>query len=165
MGAGFTAKCKKCGFLFDVFYGVGFLYPETYTEAIEEAKNGKYGEEIKSFLEIHSDAAINAERVVMQCEECKNLEIGDDLSVFLPKNKDSDGEKEKLIWSIAFPAEGYKFVAPWELKENYIKMIEYSHKCSKCSGNMKIIPEEELNSLCCPKCGGEMEDVGRIYWD
>lgn len=166
MGRGFIGECPDCDFKIFANYGAGFLYPQVYSDTIENIKNGELGEEIKAFFEEHGDAAIDAGSTVLLCEECGNIEVGDDLTVYLPvEGKMKDEERGR--WSVAFPAEGYKFVTPWDLREKgqYKKIMEYSHKCSKCQGNMKIISEKEFKKLKCPKCHKKLKVDGDVLWD
>ena len=167
MGQGFSIECNKCGFSFDASFGIGFMFPMESEEMIEKGRSGELGEEVKTFLENNKCGAIDVKRVVLRCEECGNLEIGHDLSMYVPDDDKYDPDsEEKGIWSIAVLAEGMKYVSPMDLEEHYKKILDYPHKCSKCSGKMKIIKEEEFDKIPCPECDGTMNQTdGHFYWD
>ena len=97
---------------------------------------------------------------------CMGLAMGPAFGLF-DSGRGEKEDEERGRWSVAFPAEGYKFVTPWDLREKgqYRKIMEYSHKCSKCKGNMKIIPEKEFKKLKCPKCHKKLKVDGDVLWD
>lgn len=165
MGVGINIKCNDCNIEYSVNLGVGFLFPVVYAETLEKAKSGELGEELKAFFAEHKDGAINADDVALYCETCGNMETGQDLSCYVPVEGYDPSSKEKLRWSVSFPAEGMDYVAPNDLEEKYRKVIEYPHKCGKCSGNMRIVDEEEFWHFKCPKCKKEMERLPNDFWD
>ncbi len=165
MGQGFTAECRTCGCKINLMYGVGFMYPEWYSKTLKRIKAGKLGKEIKGFFKNHNDAVVSVERVILKCDSCGNLDIGDDLSVYLPNYEKAGDDIKKELSSGSFPLKEHAYSTPQELKEYYRKVMDYPHKCSKCKGGMRILNKEELEHLQCPECGGEMEDVGKVFWD
>jgi len=167
MGQGFSIKCKKCGFTFDANFGVGFMFPVVYEEMIEKGRSGELGEEVKSFLEDNKYGTLDVENIVLRCTECGNLETGYDLSMYVPYNDEYVPDSEKKVrWSVAFPAEGMKYVSPVDLKEHYKKVIDYPHKCSNCSGKMMLIKKEDFDKIPCPECDGIMNQTDEcFFWD
>lgn len=149
MGRGYTSKCEICGYEFSGTYGIGFLFPQQYEELVEKAKSGELGNEIQSFFEENEDGAIDAEYVTLCCEDCGNLEIGYDLSMWLPKEKN----------------EPVGYVMRIDLEDNYKKVMDYPHICSKCSGKMKVIHQKDHKKLKCPKCKKIMKEDKMLLWD
>ena len=52
MGYGKIFRCKKCGYVYEMFTGIGMAYPMVYEETMETARNGELGETLKSFVQI-----------------------------------------------------------------------------------------------------------------
>ena len=50
MGYGKIFRCKKCGYVYEMFTGIGMAYPMVYEETMEAARNGELGETLKSFV-------------------------------------------------------------------------------------------------------------------
>lgn len=165
MGKGFMSECMKCHLTFEGYYGAGLLYPQKYEEIMEDIKSGKLGEEIKKIFEEHPDAAFDASTTVLLCEECGFIETGDNLSVYLTINEEAESNEQSERWSVAFEAKDFKLILPWDFKDNYRKIYDYPHRCSRCSGKMEIVREEEYECLHCPDCKEKMKVVDFFRWD
>ena len=151
MGQGFDYRCCKCGYEFSALLGVGYAYPLTYKETMQEAREGKLGEDIKKFLEGNPQGAIDPKNVVAQCKICGEYEQVQDLSMYIPK----ETKGEKLNKDIDFVVDF----------KDYKLEKKYDHKCSTCGGKMKILRGKALDSLTCPRCKSEMERVEGFLWD
>ena len=147
-------KKHEKGFLL----GTGMLFPRLYTHTIKKIKKGKYGEEMKKFLEENPKGAINCNSEIVRCPKCGKLEEVLNLSMYVPRknNKDTDNS----------------YVSPWELRGKYKKVKEYKHICPKCSTVMKKVKIKYnefgeitgVEKLKCPKCDGVAEWDGEIGW-
>lgn len=154
MSDGYTIRCRKCGYEFTAFLGIGMLFPVVYEETVSKIRKGKYGKEYKQFFEEHPNAAVNCENEAAVCTGCGRFECVKNLSLYLPKD-----ENKKT-------GQGYKMAC--DLEEDYVKCMEYEHKCSVCRSPMKFIDllEEMRNGkVSCPECGDEMELSGSLNWD
>lgn len=168
MGKILYLKCNKDEIHQQSFFvGIGMMFPEVYADIIKKIKKGKYGKEIKKFLEENPQGAINCESEIAYCPECGNLKEVVNLSMYIQKNNNEKTDKS--------------YVMSWELKEKYKKVKEYKHICSKCSSEMKIIKvkedkygilKEDKNGnliknmeIKCPKCDGLMEITDGGCWD
>ena len=165
MGNGLWYKCPKCGFEFIASFGVGYMFPMEYAEAVHQAKAGELGEEIQNFFNEHTDGAIDAEHVVLCCEDCGHFREGMDLTMYIPNEKKPE-KPEHGRWSVSCPFEGAHYVSWSDLEEYYTKYAEYPHICDKCGGRMKIMHEGDDMNLLCPKCRTPLEQSGiYIKWD
>ena len=144
----------------EFFIGIGMLFPEQYDKIIKQIKKGKYGKEIKKFLEENPDGAINCNTEIAQCPKCGKLKEVPNLSMYVPKDNNEKADKS--------------YVMSWELKEKYKKVKEYKHVCPKCSSEMKIIKIEydeygdivKIGKIKCPECDGSVEWNGDCgCWD
>ena len=158
MGQGFGVKCNKCGYGFDACLGIGMLFPVVYEENVKKMKSGELGSEAKEFFEKYPNGVINSEQVVAKCKDCGNYDVVDDLTMYMPKE------------GVNVPDEvGYIFEE--DIKDSYVKYMDYPHKCSKCGGSSKVYKSFEKKAskgeLKCPKCDGMMGiNVERlIMWD
>ena len=163
MGQGYEFKCK-CGYSFNPFLGVGFLFPKVYQKRKDSAQKGEYGRELKEFFSEHPEGAIDAAMVVVKCQKCGDYSCVPNLSMYLPKTKE---KRQKGRWSVAMPFEGDDYVAPWELSESYTLFAKYQHTCKSCGGDMDIVPEDDLekNGIVCPRCGKSVSSEETIMWD
>ena len=164
MGDGYILQCKKCGYEQYIHLGVGFSFYRVYQETVNAAKNGKYGETLRTFLEEHPDGILNCSNVLLQCTECGHFETGLDLSMYIPKRD-------------IMTEEGRSYVIPW-LLEDYELIGHYDHRCRKCGAGMKTVSEEATGTddsrygnkagetgIACPRCGKPLWKAGRIMWD
>lgn len=175
MGQGYSLGCKECGYSFSANLGVGFGFPRVYEAVMKDARNGKLGKTVQSFLMEHPDGALDCDQVLLQCNDCGALGRGMDLSMYIPT--DTAEPRQKGIWSTAFSGEGYVYVAPWDLQESYSLYARYDHTCKKCKGNMKVIKQKDLelqesrspdhitSNILCPKCKTPLSFEGMIMWD
>lgn len=169
MGRGYGCTCSKCGFHIECNFGVGFLFPKVYAETIDKAKNGEFGTKYQSFFLENKDVALDCENVMLQCKDCGQYDEGMDLSAYMKKPEYQI--KKAGIWSASFPFEGASYETDRELKEGYIKKMDFPHKCKKCKGAMRIISGEEFNmfldnqEITCPKCKIPLELTDIISWD
>ena len=162
MGRGYKKTCKKCGFSFSCYEGAGFLFPRIYKETVEKSLSGELGKDIKGFLEVHPDGAIDVETVALCCEKCGNLKSGKNLAMYLPKINNPT-KRNDTQWSVAFPAPADKYVMRSDLNQYYEKFADYPHICEKCNGKMRIVKSNE--TLMCPKCNEPLEISEEFNWD
>ena len=162
MGKGYTKTCKKCGYSFTCYEGVGFLFPKVYAETVEKAKAGKLGKVMKSFFEEHPDGAINAENVALCCDNCGNIKRGKDPTMYIPKGKVPKRPKNQR-WCVAFPNPPQDYVMSSELDKYYEKYADYRHRCGKCKCKMHVVKDEE--TLLCPNCRKPFEISEVLRWD
>ena len=164
MGLGYSYKCSKCKKKYEVFMGIGMLYPQVYEETVTKVKNGKLGKEWKNLFEKTDNVAIDVEDHVYCCPECKAWKKEKGLSLYVPANKYAL-EDVKSGLPIFYGEDSIP--AMMGEKPDYSLLKEYEHKCKKCGTKMHEASEEELMSLPCPKCGGEPDPgkIGLINWD
>jgi len=169
MGKVYKLYCDNCGYELEATLGVGFLFPRVYKETLDEARDGKLGDRIQTFLREHPDGAIDCSLVLAQCIYCGQYETVHDLTMYLPKKKLPTKDPNQR-WSIAMPFCGADYVAPWDLREYYKAFATYPHTCKHCGGDMKLIPEKTFerrrHSLKCPNCRSKLnEGLDVILWD
>ena len=171
MGVGYDIYCDKCGYgLAHVLFGVGMLFPSTYSETMDDAHSGKLGEKIQTFLLEHPDGALDCSLVLAQCIYCGQCENVLDLTMYLPKNN-APAKNPNQRWSVAMPFDGADYVAPWDLKRHYKAFAAYPHKCKSCGGDMKLFSEEYFErhrhlKCRCPNCRGKLVlGSNLIMWD
>lgn len=158
MGQGLSVKCNKCGYDFDAWLGIGMLFPNLYKENVKKMKRGEFGTEAKIFFEKYPNGVINSEQAVSKCTKCGNYDVVDDFTMYMPK----DG--------VTVPDE-VAYILAEEIKESYVKYMDYPHKCSKCGGRSKVYKSFEKKAykgeLKCPKCDGFMmiNPAQMIMWD
>jgi len=175
MGRGYELVCRKCRYLFEVYFGVGFNFPLVYQKTINAAKEGKLGRDLQDFLSEHPDGALDCELVMLQCTSCDRLECDKDLSMYIPADEPVTHEG---IWSVAQPLEDVPYIAPWDLQEYYRLMKPFEHICEKCGNRMRVIKEKDLApmnqetgksraaaNVNCPKCHKPMTIGGYSMWD
>ena len=166
MGYGKIFRCKKCGYVYEMFTGIGMAYPMVYEETMETARNGELGETLKSFVIEHSDCALDISRAPYVCEKCGLYSNADRLDAYLPKPSTKVDEKETQIWSIAFSGKGYQYVTPHEIETKYDLALEYQHYCQNCGGKLRELTDDELDKgLECPQCCSRMEEIDEVHWD
>ncbi len=167
MGKGFSYKCGNCGKEYQAFYGIGFLFPQTYEKIMKKAKTGKYGQEWKELSRSKEYVVIDAEDHVYVCGKCNHWSVEPGLSLYEPKDVDTLREKpygEKTVeeWGEV------PYVMASDLQEDYQLLKRRVHKCSKCGSVMHKATKVDLLQLRCPHCGGEPEgDMpdNAIMWD
>ena len=182
MGEGRGYICEKCGYQFKASWGNGFLFPMLYAEIKEKMLSGELGMEAKAFLEEYPDGAFDAERTLAQCNECGQYETVIDLTMYTPKKGYIKKINPDQIWSTAAPFRGADYVSWYDLRKNYTEFKKYPHECSKCKGQMRLIPlhiynveaktfietqkmNEEVEHLKCPICGEVMSICSFCNWD
>ena len=165
MGKGYCFTCKKCGCEYQVFSGVGFLFPDFYRDEIVKIANGEFGSELEEAYEKTRWAVINADHVVYVCNSCKHWSLEIDHTLYAPNDpekiaKKKYGEKTVEGW-------GYvPYVFSSELKEDYHVIRRHYQKCEYCRRRMHKATKEETRFLPCPECGEINEEGGSaIYWD
>ena len=151
MGEVYKLYCDNCGYELEATLGVGFLFPRVYKETLDEARDGKLGDKIQTFLREHPDGAIDCSLVLAQCIYCGQYETVHDLTMYLPKKN--------------APAN----ILPWELRKYCKAFAAYPHTCKHCGGDMKLISERtfvrRMSNLKCPKCRSKFDEPSIIMWD
>ena len=146
MGNGYDYKCRKCHHRYQIFTGIGRLYPKTLEKTVSAIKAGAFGAEWKEAYEKTPGAAIYASNEVFICEDCRKWKEEVDVSIYAPDDPKSRSE-------MLFPTDGFHVVK------------EYRPVCPKCGGLMRKASKEELMNLPCPKCGTENGMDNFIMWD
>ena len=166
MGDGRVFRCKSCGYEYEMWTGVGMAYPRTYKEAMEDAKEGRYGNELKTFIEEHPDCAIDITLAPYVCENCGQYSSAERMDAFVPKDGAANGEDNSQIWSTAFSGAGYNYVTPSEIIENYTLSLKHRHRCECCGGDLRELSEKEIKKgLACPRCHSLLVEEDMILWD
>lgn len=165
MGMGYVLKCSNdcCEYERMLFAGVGIGFPETYNELMKDAKAGKISEAHTEFLKENPEGALNAEVRIYQCSKCGHIYTDYDLSMYV-RREDYGEIPPKGRWSVAFPAEGVQYVAPYELSEFYRLYKEFPHHCPDCGGKAVVLDVVDQVSEKCPECGSELT-VDTLLWD
>ena len=164
MGNGVGFRCGKCGYGFTAYLGVGFDFPEVYRETVSAVQEGEYGQEWKELFERTPGAAVDANRELYVCSACGGYREDLNLTLYGPKDpgvsKVHDGR-----FSVANPAEGAEYVAPWELGDEYRVVKVYRHMCA-CGNRMHRLRVDDR--LKCPWCRDgwmEFDPSGDMNWD
>jgi len=148
MGYAHTYKCRDCRRSGEIYLSVGMMYPNQCEEAKNAAINGKMGKAWQKFVTAHPDGVFDCENVVFACT-CGRWRNG-----------------PKMDYYVQIP--GAETFAPYYTGDvNYRGKVRRSqHKCPACRKDMRVLAEEELVSLTCPVCKGELEfQFGAIMWD
>lgn len=149
MGSGYSCKCANCSYQTNLFLGIGLGYGVLQGKIEQEALMGKYGTELKDFLQENKNGSINPERVAKICEVCGHIEETYDLSIYLPK---TDTEDKK-----------------WITRSSHIVFKKFSHKCSICGGAAYTVNEKDMDKgiieLHCPDCKSKLDYAGFFDWD
>lgn len=165
MGKGYGFKCKKCRKEFEIFLGVGMMFPDVYKSTIQEIYDGKYGEEWKILADSHEYAAIDCAYTLYKCD-CGHWEISMPLDLYEPKNKEFIRKKQYGIKNVE--EWGYvPYVMSHNLATNYNLIKKYPHRCPECGNEMKKTNITDLTEIRCPRCGNPnaTESCKRINWD
>lgn len=80
----YSVYCQKCGYRNYLNHGYGFLYEETYSEAMKDGKEGKLGEEIKNFLLMNPEGILDVEFRIAQCQKCGEYASVKALDMYVP---------------------------------------------------------------------------------
>ena len=165
MGQGSGYRCPKCGYRLDAMLGAGFAYPHVYEETVAKMKSGELGEEAKQFFVDHPDGAVNAENELAVCKECGRYDTVPALKLYVPK--EGYVHRPAGRWSVAVPAKGVSFVAPWDLEDHYVKVGQLKQHCQSCGGTLKILSERTIarKGLTCPCCGERLVEEEQMFWD
>lgn len=163
MGVGRLYKCPNCGYELQADLGIGIMFPSVHKEFMRKAKEGKLGEDFKNLADRYSNGALDVENVLAKCTVCGNYETVPDLSFYKRKIELMPNDSGK--WRSSAENENKQYAVPWDLSENYEKVKQYLHRCSKCDGKMEILVEEELNHLVCPECKTELKIIEMSIWD
>ena len=163
MGRSFT--CSKCGKDYDVFWGIGFRFPQAYKELLEDIKDGKYGQEWKDLVLRGEHVAVDAEDDVYLCRKCGHWVAEPNLSLYVPNDPEAKMKKDETK-----EEEAPSYVTSYELKEDYHLLKRRLHRCTECGGIMHRATAAEISRLRCPYCGGVPEEndnqnQGMILWD
>ena len=163
MGVGRYYQCPKCGYELQADLGIGIMFPSVFKDFMMKAKKGELGKEFKDLADRYSNGALDVESVLAKCTVCGNYETVPDLTFYKRKIEPIPNDYGK--WLSSVEEENGKYVVPWDLSENYEKVKQYLHRCSKCDGKMEILGEEELDHLTCPKCKTELTITEMSLWD
>ena len=164
MGTGYRYVCSKCKEEYEVFQGIGMLFPTTYKNLVDKIKKGEYGKEWKELFETTKNVAVDAETHIYCCSECRSWNAEPGISLYVAVN-DSAIEDVKNGYAVFYDDDSIP--AMMGNKPEYRLLKEYEHKCKKCGSVMHETGNEEICSLPCPKCGSapDMEHFGIINWD
>ncbi len=167
MGAGYEFTCSKCGKKYSVCWGIGFMYPEVFSDTLKAIKKGEYGEEYKKLALSEKYVAVDAEEYVYSCRKCGNWTTEMGLSIYAPDNVERLKRKRSGIKTVEEWGE-VPYATDYDFKRDYHLLKRRLHKCSKCGGIMHKASNKEIINLSCPECGGEQRDdlsLTIINWD
>lgn len=168
MGSGVSFKCKKCGEEYSAWSGIGFLFPKVYSDTLQSALNGEYGEEWKELLSSRKYIKIDAEKHIYLCKKCGNWKSEKGLSLYIPKDfefiKQQVAPGLRKNYEDRFESEHYEFNL--DTHEFYDLLKEFTHTCDKCGETMEKQNNMDIDELKCPYCG-EMNhrEIGMLHWD
>ncbi|WP_346878923.1 MULTISPECIES: hypothetical protein [unclassified Clostridium] len=131
MGQNYTLKCSKCDYEKTFNTGIGFLFMEIKEQVAKYIVDGKYGKEMRSFIDEYTTAESYVRREIYHCKNCNNL-------------------SEEL-----------------QIKA-YTKANFYgkTYRCSMCKKDiMKVIDDDKVHMLNCPKCHEILEIAEVMMWD
>ena len=191
MGQGCFCSCEKCGSQYNIFLGVGMLYPRIYEELIQSIKNGEYGLEMQEIVKSDEFVAVDAEQKLFVCEKCKDWKVDCGLDLYEPKDRvklinqriEELKERDKFFENVFYDLEKNELktsdgkpvdiseinscVALWAEEENYKLLKKYEHKCFNCGCDMREVGEDEEVELKCPECEGKMLKDNSLFvlWD
>ena len=161
MGSGHAYKCSRCGENYEVYTGIGFLFPQEYRKLITDMKKGRYGEERKELFKKIPLLAVDAEKEYYECEECGYWNVSECKDLYKPKNVDKILKQEHGDKTVEDLGE-VPYVMGYDLKHNYELIQKYDHRCPKCEGHMK---KRNIRNVCCPRCGTKNKPLGNVMWD
>lgn len=156
MGSGYMYRCTQCRRKYEVFEGVGFLFPMTCKETMEEILRGKHGEERQRVALDTPGVRIDARNVVYMCPACGRWEVATDLTLYAPSaskgtTQNAAGQQEE---GCMLPdRKGYRVVLP------------FAPECAACHAPMRPATEREIAALPCPRCGTPNHPLGSVCWD
>lgn len=163
MGDGYRFKCKECGHEYNVFLGIGFMFPEEYRKTVEEASTGKYGEEWKQLMNSQKYMDIDAEEALYTCD-CGGWKVEKGLSIYAPIHPEKVAKSKFGIKTVE--EWGYvPYVMHFDRPKRYKLVKEYKHMCDKCEKEMHKVSEVESPNLSCPKCGCINATNDKLLWD
>ena len=167
MGSGIRLECPNCGFNDTFYLGVGFSYPYVFAETMEDAKNGRYGKDLRKLLKKHPNAVLDPSLVLTHCPKCHMLGRETDLTAYVPKPGYDRSKEPKRMWSSACPAKDVDYVSPNDLRNHYNVLKKYDYRCEKCGTELELINERELRQrqIPCRKCGDILSVSSDIMWD
>jgi len=165
MGAGIVLKCKKCRYSLDASFGIGFLYPSTCEDLLQQMKKGDFGKEIMDAANSIPGVAVHQRRALFVCEECGSLRVDNIIDLCVPMKQNT---KRKGRFSVAFEFPDAKtYVMDDEIGSLYQVHLSVVQKCEHCQSTMKAIADECIadENLKCPKCKNELAISEHYYWD
>lgn len=141
---------------YDIYFGIGGLYPKTYKFTVTEIRAGKYGKEWKEIFDSKQYVAVNAYDYLYCCKRCGYWENAKCMDLYEVNNPDRM-KKTK-----------YSYVMYDELKKDWKLIKAYKHNCIHCKEPMLCIQdyEDELTiEMKCEKCGAVLEKGFAFMWD
>lgn len=167
MGDGRTFICKHCNKEHDIYFGIGFMFPITYREKVEEIRAGKYGEEWKELFNSKEFVAVDAQRYLYYCKKCGHWEDTTCMDLYEAKHLDKVRKTQKST-DEADKVDKTSYVMDYELKRDWKLLKAYEHNCPNCNKPMAWTDDcndKVLDGIKCPDCGNIMEDGGIVTWD
>lgn len=146
MGYGYESRCRNCGKRYEFRLGAGMRYPIICGETKEAALSGETGEDWQRYVAEHPSGVFNCENAVFACG-CGGWSVSQMNDYYVP----DDGSEFEPFFTDA---------------EDFTGTIRRSeHLCPKCGKEMRRIDDEEIFSLKCGRCGGELEFGAGFKWD
>ena len=161
MGQGYTYVCKECGGMYNVYTGVGMLFPAAYRETLKEIADGKFGSRRKKLYKKIPYLAVDAEECYYECEDCGYWSVEKVLDLYEPKNVEKIRTRkfgEKTVEEMS----EVPYVTSYDLKKDYILVDRYEHKCPECHGLMK---KKNKTIISCPVCRTKNRPAENVFWD
>lgn len=163
MGSGRAYKCYNCGTKFTNLFGSGMFYSLAYKETIEDIRNGKYGDYLKTVFHDNCYSVVDIDRYLYVCE-CGNWSMDKRMDLYLP----IDTETIKRVKYVGKPVDEI-VCAPYaiSLRDDYRLVKKYDHICEKCNSVMKEYNDNDDVDLKCPNCNNTLSSniYEMIFWD
>lgn len=149
MGLTTTYTCTRCGKSIDVVLGVGMMYPNLCKRVKEDARSGKLGKKLQKVVMQHPEGHMDCETIVYVCD-CGAWKTAARNDYYIVHNQAFDEDDNYSSWT----------------EIGGTVLYETKHLCPKCRRKMHPLPEEKLEQLTCPDCGGKLKSPDRIVlWD
>ncbi len=190
MGSGYIVGCKKCNKDYQLFLGIGMGYHFEYEEVMNQIKSGIFGKRMQEIVNDDEFVAVDAEDKLYVCDKCGDWGVDKSLDLYKPKSRAAVIQNEIDEWSwrddflktISYDEEKNELrtidgkIVPLSKvlsrvsfcggnKENYTRVLEVRHICSRCGEVMREVEEDENVELKCPDCGEVMQKNGWVNWD
>lgn len=163
MGNGVVYTCGECGREFDVFLGIGRMFPRASQEMGERVSGGAFGLEAQRLYEANACAGTSPVLRLYVCDDCGHWENTADASLFVPdESAAGHGVFDGLV---TFGEDGHPECIPAMPYEGWRMLWRFQPSCPKCERPMREVDPPPI-ALRCPFCGSESsKETDFIMWD